>query len=97
VRLGRCDVFAYWGKLIAMSTSLKTLEEILAQARRLPEEQRRRLVADLQADKNASPTESRRQHAMKRWLARAGSGHADVTNISSSKNEYLAEIYATKP
>jgi hypothetical protein len=80
-----------------MSTSLTTLEEILAQARRLPEEQRRRLVADLQADKSASPTESRRQHAMKRWLARAGSGHADVTNISSNKNEYLAEIYATKP
>ncbi len=34
---------------------------------------------------------------MKRWLARAGSAHADVTNISGSKNEYLAEIYATKP
>ena len=80
-----------------MSTSTQTLEEILAQARRLPEEQRRRLVADLQADKSASPIEDRRQQAMKRWLARAGTGHTDVTNISSSKNEYLAEIYATKP
>ncbi len=80
-----------------MSTSPKTLEEILAQARHLPEEQRRRLVADLQADKSALPSQSRRKHAMKRWLARAGSAHADVTNISGSKNEYLAEIYATKP
>ncbi len=47
--------------------------------------------------KDVSPNEGRRQHAMKRWLARAGSGHADVANVSSIKNEYLAEIYATKP
>jgi hypothetical protein len=80
-----------------MSTSHQTLEEILAQARRLPEDQRRRLVADLQGDKAAPASEIRRQNAMKRWLARAGSGHADVTDISSNKNEHLAEIYSTKP
>jgi hypothetical protein len=80
-----------------MSTAPKTLDEILAQARRLPEEQRQRLVADLQADKHSSPSERRRQDVMKRWLARAGSGHTDVANISSSKNDYLAEIYTTKP
>jgi hypothetical protein len=80
-----------------MSTSPKTLEEILVQARHFPEDQRRRLVADLQVDKSALPSESRRKHAMKRWLARAGSAHAGVTNISGSKNKYLAEIYATKP
>jgi hypothetical protein len=33
---------------------------------------------------------------MKRWLARAGSGHADFADISSHKNEHLAEIYAKK-
>lgn len=80
-----------------MAAPSKTLEEILAQARRLPEDEKQRLVADLQADKDVRPSESRRQNAMKRWLARAGSGHADVTDISSSKNKYLAEIYATKP
>jgi hypothetical protein len=79
-----------------MAAPSKTLEEILAQARRLPEDQQRRLVADLQGDKSTHPSESRRQNAMKRWLARAGSGHVDVTDISSSKNKYLAEIYATK-
>jgi hypothetical protein len=79
-----------------MAAPSKTLEEILAQARRLPEDQLQRLVADLQ-DKGARPSESRRENAMKRWLARAGSGHVDVTDISSSKNEYLAESYATKP
>lgn len=81
-----------------MSTSRNTLEEILAQARRLPEDQRQRLVSDLQADQGAGrPSESRRRNAMKRWLARAGTAHVDVTDISSRKNEYLTESLATKP
>lgn len=80
-----------------MSTSSrKTLDDILAQAQRLPEDEKQQLIADLQADKSAVPTETRRQNAMKRWLARAGSGHADATDISAHKNEYLAESYATK-
>jgi hypothetical protein len=54
-----------------MSTSHQTPEEILVQARRLPEDQRRRLVADLQADKAAPASEICRQNAMKRWLERA--------------------------
>jgi hypothetical protein len=79
-----------------MGTSRNTLAEILEQARRLPEEEQQQLVADLQADQSASPSEGR-QAAMKRWLARAGTGHADVVDISSRKNEYLAEASATKP
>lgn len=79
-----------------MGTSRNTLEEILAQVRRLPEEEQQQLVADLQADQSAPPSEGRRQKAMKRWLARAGTGHADVADISSRKNEYLAEASATK-
>jgi hypothetical protein len=74
-----------------MNTARNTLEEILAQARRLPEDEQQQLVVGLQADKTAPPNESRRQKAMKRWLARAGSGHADRTDISSRKNEYLTE------
>jgi hypothetical protein len=30
-------------------------------------------------------------------LARAGMGHADVSDISTRKDEYLSEIDATKP
>jgi len=74
-----------------------TLEEILDQVRRLSDEERQRLVADLQANAGRSPSEDRRRAAMRRWLARAGTGHADVDDISSNKNRYLAEIYATKP
>ena len=77
-------------------TSRFTLEEILDQARRLSEEERERLVADLQADAVRSPSDERRRATMRRWLARAGTGHADVDDISSSKKRHLAEIYATK-
>lgn len=80
-----------------MGTSRNTLEEVLEQARRLPEEDRKQLVADLQADQSAPPSEGRRQTAMKRWLARAGTGHADVNDVSSRKNDYLAEASATRP
>jgi hypothetical protein len=73
-----------------------TLDEILAQAQRLPEDEKQRLIADLQAGNGAVRTETRRQNAMKRWLARAGSGHADAADISTHKNDYLAESYATR-
>ena len=77
-------------------SSRKTLEDILAQAQRLTEDEKQQLIADLQAHKSAVPTETRWQNAMKRWLARAGSGHADAADISARKNEYLAESNATK-
>jgi hypothetical protein len=80
-----------------MSAPRLTVEEILDQVRRLPEEERQRLVADLQADHARPASEDRRRAAMRRWLARAGTGHADVDDVSSNKNRHLAEIYATKP
>jgi hypothetical protein len=65
-----------------------TLEEILDQVRQLSEEERQRLVADLQANPGRAPNEDRRQAAMRRWLARAGSGHADTADVSSRKSHY---------
>ena len=82
--------------LMRMGTSRNTLEEILAEARRLPEDQQQ-LVPDLQANQDTPPSEARRQQAMQRWLARAGTGHADATDISSYKTDYLAETSASKP
>jgi hypothetical protein len=74
-----------------------TLEEILDQVRLLSEEERQQLVAELQADTGRTPSEDRRRATMRRWLARAGTGHAEIDDISSNENRYLAEIYATKP
>ncbi len=86
-----------WSKLCFHECPPINLEEILDQVRSLPEEERRRLVADLQGEPGSPPSEDRRRAAMGRWLARAGTGHADVDDVSSHKNRYLAEIYATKP
>jgi len=41
--------------------------------------------------------EERPRAAIRRWLARAGTGHAHVVDVSSNKNRHLGEIYATKP
>lgn len=76
---------------------MQTLDEILTEARRLPEGERKRLVADLQADSPTGASQIRRQAAMKRWLDRGGSGHSDFTDVSGNKTTHLAEIYATKP
>jgi hypothetical protein len=81
----------------SMSVPRLTVEEILDQVRRLPEEERRRVVADLQAEPGPPPSEDCRRAAMRRWLARVGTGHAEVDDVSRNKNRYLAEIYATKP
>lgn len=69
-----------------------TLEEILEQVRLLSEGERQQLVAELQADAGRTPSEDRRRATMRRWLARAGTGHAEVDDISSKKNRS-----ATKP
>jgi hypothetical protein len=42
-----------------------TLEEILEQVRRLPEDERRRLVAELQADERSTPSDESRRATMK--------------------------------
>jgi hypothetical protein len=69
-----------------MSAPHHTREEILDQIRQLPEEERRWLVAELRADHDPPPSEDRRRAAMKHWLARAGSGHADTADVSSRKS-----------
>ena len=71
-----------------MGAPQHTREEILDQIRQLSEQERRWLVAELQADHDLPPSEDRRRAAMKRWLARAGSGHADAADVSSRKSHY---------
>jgi hypothetical protein len=39
----------------------------------------------------------RRRAARQRWLARAGTVHAHVGDVSSEKNRHVAEIYAMNP
>jgi hypothetical protein len=75
---------------------MNKLDEVLAAARRLPEADKRRLVAELEADENESRPGLQQREAMKRWLERAGTGHSDFTDVSSNKSWHLADISTTK-
>lgn len=77
---------------------MQTFEDILEAARRLPEAERRRLVEALSDDGGKETSGVRkRKVALERFLAMAGTVHADITDLSENKNKYLADIYATKP
>ena len=78
---------------------MRTLDEILELAKRLSGRDRRRLVEELEqslpADEPDEP-DTTRLAAMQRWLALAGTGHSDYTDVSADKYRHLAEVYADK-
>ncbi len=74
---------------------MQTLDELLEAARRLPADQQVKLAAQLR--EQLSPKDAlRRKPVLERWLARAGSGHSDFSDVSSNKNAHLAEISTPK-
>ena len=64
---------------------MQTLEEILAAVRHLSGVDRKRLVEELQGNDRKKPSLDRRRAAMERWLARAGTGHSDFTDVSADR------------
>lgn len=76
---------------------MQTLNEVLEAARRLSEDDRERLIEELEAtlESHRIP-EQQRQAAMEHMLSLAGTGHSDFTDVSSDKYKHLAEIYADK-
>ena len=84
---------ARWGKL----TVMRTLADILKQARGLSTDERRRLVEEIEGDLGQeSGDETSWLAAMDAFLALGGTGHSDYTDVSSDKYKHLAEIYADK-
>jgi hypothetical protein len=74
-----------------------TVDEILEQARRLSPDDQRKLVEDLEANLlEADVDEARRLAALDRWLARAGSGRSDFTNVARDKDQRVSDAYAAK-
>lgn len=73
---------------------MQTLEQILEAARRLPEDDQKRLVEELQDNGQEAPSDDRRRAAMQRWLAQAGTLHSDFTDVSTDKYKHLADVYA---
>jgi len=80
-----------------MSATRRTLEDVLEQARQLPEAEQQRLVAYLLGGPVPAISEARRRAVLTRFLAESGSEHSDFTDVSAHKNAHLAEITATKP
>lgn len=78
---------------------MRTVDEILDQAKRLSARERRRVIDELEESlpaEEAGETEAVWLAAMDGWLALAGTGHSDHTDVSSDKYRHLGDIYADK-
>jgi hypothetical protein len=62
--------------------------------RRLPEDERRRLVRALQDESAPGTTEQQRREAMVSWVDLAGQFHSNFTDISTDKYRHLTHVYA---
>jgi hypothetical protein len=78
---------------------MRTVDEILKQASQLSPEERRKLVDTLEeglTDEQADPAEAARLAGLDRWIARAGTGHSDFTDVARDKYMHLAASYADR-
>ena len=70
-----------------------TIKELLEAARRLPDEERKRLVSALQDAEIDEPSELQRSDALSAWIGLAGTFHSGFSDVSSDKSRHLADIY----
>jgi hypothetical protein len=77
---------------------MHTVQEIVAEAKRLPAPERRRVIDAIEdsLEQEEDQQAARRAAALDHWLALAGTMHSDYTDVSSDKYKHLAEIYADK-
>jgi hypothetical protein len=73
---------------------MQTLAEIVEAARRLSDDERRRLVEALQDNGRQEPIDEQRRDAMSSWLGLAGTFHSAFTDVSTEKYKHLADVYA---
>lgn len=75
------------------------IDQVLDLARRLDPRDRRRLVERLAEEglsESAAAAPEGREPAMRKWLALAGTGHSDFTDVSANKYEHLSHAYSSK-
>ena len=70
-----------------------TVQEILDVAKQLPASERRRLVHEIE-ERLAAENDEPAHEGIDMFLALAGTGHSEHTDVSSSKGKHLAEVYA---
>lgn len=76
---------------------MRTVEEIIEQARRLSAEDRRRLLDELEeslAEEESAQAKASAKGLYTRSLALAGTMHSDFTDVSTDKYKHLGEVYA---
>lgn len=73
---------------------MKTIAEIVEAARRLSDDERKRLVEALQGNGRQEPIDEQRRDAMSSWLGLAGTFHSAFTDVSTEKYKHLADVYA---
>lgn len=79
-----------------------TLDEILQALCRLTPKEQARVRAELDALERAEESgreavaSGDRKAVMKDWLAMAGIGHSDFTDVSTDKYKHLGDVYADK-
>ena len=109
LRINRCGLrlesVSVRRKVHAENVAMDKVERIIEQARRLPRQDRRRVITALTKSgpngkralkprKRSAAGTTRRLSALDAFLALAGTAHSDYTNVSSDKYKHLAEIYA---
>lgn len=70
---------------------MHTVQEILDVAKHLPASERRRIVHELE---ETLADEGHEGEALDMFLALAGTGHSEHSDVSSDKGKHLAEVYA---
>ncbi len=77
---------------------MRTLHHLLEEAKRLPFEDRKRLIEQLEAldgpDEQDTTEAEQQAEPYRHTLALAGTMHAEATDVSSDKYQHLADIYA---
>ncbi len=72
-------------------SSMRRLDEILEQAKRLSAEERRELLTNLEGLTDGPAVDRPAGGPYARTLAAAGSVHSDFTDVSSDKYKHVAE------
>lgn len=75
---------------------MTAFQNLVEQAKRLPVEERRRLVSELRAslkDEHARQAPHRMAEPYSEWLELAGAFHSDHADVSSHKGKHLRNVF----
>ena len=78
---------------------MRTVNEIVEEAKRLTAADRRRLVVEMQkglVSEEVNGAQAQRLAALDAWIAKAGTGQASFTDVARDKYKHLADVYADR-